>query len=298
MSALRHSKRQLLVYPLLICGLILATAPNVLAKLPPAQPGSSTVVINEIRSRGPNGGNDEFIELYNRSTSPVNIGGWIIRSANPIGGIVDKATITAGTVLNPGCYYLLTNSSLGAGPYSGSVPGDQTYSVGFSDVSGIALFDGSTAMDAVGMSESTPFREGRSLTPLTTNANRGYERKPVGTDTNDNSSDFLLIAPSNPQNSSSACGISPTSTPEATQTVTAPTNTPTNTPTDTATPTPTNTPTNTPTDTATPTPTNTPTDTATPTPTNTPANTPTDTATPTQNNTAGKTPTDTAARSE
>jgi hypothetical protein len=32
---------------------------------------SSTVVISEFRTRGPNGGNDEFIELYNLSPSPV-----------------------------------------------------------------------------------------------------------------------------------------------------------------------------------------------------------------------------------
>ena len=40
---------------------------------------SSTVVISEFRTRGPNGGNDEFIELYNLSSSPVNISGWQIR---------------------------------------------------------------------------------------------------------------------------------------------------------------------------------------------------------------------------
>lgn len=40
---------------------------------------SSSVVISEFRTRGPNGGNDEFIELYNGSSSPVAIGGWEVK---------------------------------------------------------------------------------------------------------------------------------------------------------------------------------------------------------------------------
>jgi hypothetical protein len=32
-----------------------------------ATTGSSTLVISEFRTRGPNGANDEFIALYNRS---------------------------------------------------------------------------------------------------------------------------------------------------------------------------------------------------------------------------------------
>ena len=61
---------------------------------------SSTVVISEFRTRGPNGGNDEFIELYNLSTSPVNIGGWRIRgscspgsSAREGGGVARDDTL-------------------------------------------------------------------------------------------------------------------------------------------------------------------------------------------------------------
>ena len=38
---------------------------------------AKTVVINEVESSAPNKGND-WIELYNNSTSPVDISGWII----------------------------------------------------------------------------------------------------------------------------------------------------------------------------------------------------------------------------
>src|SRR5215470_16301363 len=72
---------------------------------------STNVVISEFRVRGPNGGNDEFIELYNLSGASVAIGGWKIRGSNNAATVSDRATITAGTILQPGCHYLITNSS-------------------------------------------------------------------------------------------------------------------------------------------------------------------------------------------
>ena len=46
-----------------------------------AQSGTS-IVISEFRFRGTNGGNDEFIELFNASMAPVNVSGWMIRASN------------------------------------------------------------------------------------------------------------------------------------------------------------------------------------------------------------------------
>src|SRR6201991_2279997 len=54
---------------------------------------STNVVISEFRVRGPNGGNDEFIELYNLSGAPVAIGGWKIRGAQKTARGSKKATI-------------------------------------------------------------------------------------------------------------------------------------------------------------------------------------------------------------
>src|SRR4029079_8500115 len=92
---------------------------------------STNVVISEFRVRGPNGGNDEFIELYNLSGAPVAIGGWNIRGSNNAAGGSVGARISAGTILQPGCHYLLTNAA--AGGYSGTVVGNQTYTVGITD---------------------------------------------------------------------------------------------------------------------------------------------------------------------
>src|SRR5262245_45980451 len=180
---------------------------------------ASGVVISEFRVRGPNGGNDEFVELFNASASPVAIGGWKINGSNNAGSVSTRATITGGTTLPAGCYYLLTNTA--AGGYSGAVAGNQTYSVGITDDGGIALLDGSNGViDQVGMSAGSAYKEGSTLASLgSNNLNRGYERKPGGaagngTDTDNNSTDFALVTPSNPQNSSSPCfSGAPTSTP-------------------------------------------------------------------------------------
>jgi uncharacterized protein len=109
---------------------------------------SSTIVISEFRTRGSNGGNDEFIELYNLSASPVNIGGWKIRGSSGTSGTGNRVTIASGVTLQAGCHYLVTNSG-----YSGGAPGDQNYGTGISDNGGIALTkpDG-TIMDQVGLS--------------------------------------------------------------------------------------------------------------------------------------------------
>jgi hypothetical protein len=181
------------------------------AGLPPALAVSTSVVISEFRTRGPNGGSDEFIELYNPSMSPVTIGGWKIKGSNSSGFVSTRATIPAGTILNPGCHYLLTNSSTSGGPYSGSVPGDQTYTTGAVDDGGLALtLPDDSIVDQVGIGPGSAFQEGSTLSPLTTNVDRGYERRPggilgSGTDTDDNASDFQLVAPSDPQSSASPC---------------------------------------------------------------------------------------------
>lgn len=78
-----------------------------------------------------------------------------------------RATIPAGTILQPGCYYLLTNSSTSGGPYSGSVSGNQTYATGITDDGGIAVLNtANTIIDQVGLSSGSAYKEGTPLTSL------------------------------------------------------------------------------------------------------------------------------------
>src|SRR5436190_7098061 len=62
------------------------------------------VVISEILFIGARGTNDEFIELFNATDRPVDVRGWLIRSANNInagGGVSNtfaRVTINAFTI--------------------------------------------------------------------------------------------------------------------------------------------------------------------------------------------------------
>ena len=65
-----------------------------------AQSGSG-VVISEFRTRGPVGGNDEFVELFNSTAGRIDVSGWKIRGSNATGTIGDRVAIPAGTTLAP-----------------------------------------------------------------------------------------------------------------------------------------------------------------------------------------------------
>ncbi|HSE25082.1 MAG TPA: lamin tail domain-containing protein [Pyrinomonadaceae bacterium] len=232
---------------------------------PSPTPVTSMIVISEFRTRGPNGANDEFVEIFNKGTVAVDVGGWKLRGSSSSGTITTRMTITSGTVLLAGSHFLATNS----GGYSGTVGADQSYSSGFANDGGIAITRADDVLvDQVGMSAGSAFREGVHLSPLPSDSNQSYERRsdgPIanGLDTQDNFSDFQLVTPSNPQNSRSG---EPTPTPTP-----SPIPSPTPTPVASPSPSPTATPTVTPTPTGTPTPSPSPTATPTPSPSPSPA---------------------------
>ena len=170
--------------------------------------GATGVVISEFRSRGPSGGNDEFVEIYNSTSTAVDISGWKMKGSNSAGTNSTRATVPASVSLPAHAHYLFTNTA--ASGYSGGVAGNTTYTTGITDDGGIAItLPNDTIVDAVGSSVGSAFKEGTVLTPLTTNLNQGYERKPGGAngstqDTGNNAADFALKGPSDPQNLSSA----------------------------------------------------------------------------------------------
>jgi len=184
-----------------------------------AHAASPNIVISEFRTRGPVGGNDEFVEIWNNSAVAVNIGGYTLRGSNNAAVTSVRATVPAATTLNAGCYYLFTNNNT-TGPYSGSVAGNTTYATGFTDDGGVAIANAAAViLDQVGMSAGSAYKEGTPLSPTLTNLNQSYERKPGGgsgnnVDTDNNSNDFLYHnASSDPQNQSSIClGATPTKT--------------------------------------------------------------------------------------
>ncbi len=194
----------------------IATA--MLATLVIAGTASANILISEFRTRGPLGGNDEFVEIWNNSASPVNIGGYTLRGSNNAGTNSVRATVPAGTTLNAGCYYLFFNNTASTG-YSGATPGNTGYATGITDDGGIAIANGAAViLDQVGMSAGSAFKEGTTLAPMTVSQNQSYERKPGGgsgnsLDTQNNATDFLTnTGTSNPQNIQNCLAATPTRT--------------------------------------------------------------------------------------
>lgn len=188
------------------CQFVVDTAPP-----PPPLPPSSDdgVVISELRTRGPKGADDEFIELHNASAHPVNVGSWRVAQSAKSGPVVETiATLVAGLVIDPGCYFLLTRGTREDDrreTYGGSIPGDATFVAPLLDDGGIALIrpDGAF-VDAVGMSLATLYKEGMPLASFGPNAlDRSYQR--IGADSNDNMADFRMTSPSAPVNRKGVC---------------------------------------------------------------------------------------------
>lgn len=178
-------------------------------------PFPGDMLISEFRFRGPNGGADEYVELYNNTDAAVSVSapdgsnGWAVVASD---GAV-RFVIANGTRIPARGYYLGVNSdgySLSGYPAGagGGATGDGTYTGGIADNAGVALFttdnpsnfNDAHRLDAVGFSvvNSTTYREGGGLTaPVAGNVEHAFLRKlNSGTprDTNDNAADFVVVA--------------------------------------------------------------------------------------------------------
>ena len=152
-------------------------------------PGGTSLIISEFRVRGPNGANDEFVEIYNNSNNAVNVlasdgsSGYAVAASD---GLV-RFVIPNGTIIPARGHFLGVNSlsySLANYPAGSGVTanGDATYTLNINDNAGIALFrtanpvnfNVATRLDAVGStSVANPlYREGAGLPPLVRILNR------------------------------------------------------------------------------------------------------------------------------
>jgi len=251
---------------------------------------ASHIVISEVQIGG-GSIDDEFVELYNPSGSPVDMTGWRLTKKTASGTQSNLVASISGTIGSHG-YFLVAHPD-----YDGSVTPDLEYSATTSALAAnnsVTLYSdaGTTLVDLVGMGSALASESAATSSP---DSNGSVERKANsasttdtmttgadqtagnGEDTDNNSNDFVPRAVPDPQNSlSSTEPVTVTPTPTETPT---PTLEPTVTPTPTEGPSPT--PTATPTATPQPTPTPTLEPTVTPTPTDVPTITPTATPSPT-----------------
>lgn len=189
------------------------------------------LLISEVRTRGSAGLNDEFIELYNPSSTDAVVvdGSWTIKARGASGpssctGTENTRFTGAGQTVPPRGHLLIA-----AGSYDDGVPPDATYPNGVVDAGQLVLRQDDTIMDAVCfyfdsqtfatltnptcnyVCEGTPVSNlphDNGLSPAG-NTDVSIERKPGGllgngTDTDDNAADFVSAVPSSPQNQTSA----------------------------------------------------------------------------------------------
>jgi uncharacterized protein YdeI (BOF family) len=216
---------------------------------------ASTVVVSEVQTGG-SSASDEFVEVANQGSGPVDMIGLEVVYATSSGSTVTrKATWGSSLVLPPGRRILIVNS---AGSFVSL--GDATYTGGFAATGGAVALRvvGGSVIDAVAWGDATnTFVEGSSAEAPA--ASSSLERRPGGatgngTDTNDNAADWVVSATPGPQNFLSPAVPEPGPTPSP-----SPVPTPTPEPTSTPSPAPTATPTPEPTSTPSPAPTATPT---------------------------------------
>jgi hypothetical protein len=211
---MKHNRLSIVVVALGVVMLALVVTP-----ITSVEAISTTVVIGEFRTRGPNGGNDEFIELYNLSGTPVDISGWRLNGSSSTAVTSTRATIPAGTILGAYQHYLLADTATSGGPYSGGTTPNLTYAVGIADNGGLAIVDTSNIIiDQVGMNAGSAYKEGTILTQTLANSNQSYARQPDtlslagghknGVDTDNNLADFIFNGTSSsPENMASPTAI-------------------------------------------------------------------------------------------
>ena len=195
-----------------------AARPNSVSKsLTTLAPAPSDLVISQFRLGTTALETDEVIELYNRScTNTIDLNGWTVEGSKGANAIVLKGFLVS-TPIGPGQYFLLASSSFdAANPGVTDAIYDPIAGGGVdSMLGGVALFKPGTydAVDQVGF-HSDGYFEGTPITPQSTGATQGYQRRTASSmvvDTNNNIEDFLgpvdVTYHSQKLNSSGTCGI-------------------------------------------------------------------------------------------
>ncbi len=180
-----------------------------------------SVVISQVYGAGGNAGatlRNDFIELFNRGNTPVDLTGWSIQYAPATGtGTWSGSTPLSGTIL-PGRYYLVQQGAGAGGSVNLPTP-DAIGSINMSGTTGkVALISNTTALqsgscltgfnvvDFVGFGTANCF-EGAGQTPaFGGNANAVFRALDGCQDTNNNAADFSA-ATAAPRNSASPGGL-------------------------------------------------------------------------------------------
>ncbi len=153
-----------------------------------------TPVINEVQTRGISA-YDEFVEIFNPCNAAIDLNGWKVayRSTNDNSGGADTTLYKLTQTIPAGGYLVFAGKDF---------PGksDGALSSGIADIGGVGLRDpNGLRIDSVAfgaLAVPNTFTE-KSPAPAPM-ASQSIARTPNGTDTNDNSKDFVVAAKPTP----------------------------------------------------------------------------------------------------
>ncbi len=198
---------------------------------PPPPVLTNHVVISELSVAGPSGGNDDFVELYNPTNSPVDLNGWTVQYRAANGANYSSVTIAAGNTTNGNTlipakgFFLLANNN----SYSGTVtPNLKSNVIAMSGTAGHIrigpglnpnTLDDPNTVDKVGYGtsavspETSPAavpasgssieRKAYSTSTPTTMEGGADALKGNSQDSNNNANDFITRTTRDPQNTAS-----------------------------------------------------------------------------------------------
>jgi DNA/RNA endonuclease G (NUC1) len=177
---------------------------------------STGLVISQIYGGGGNGGSvykNDFIELYNGSSTTVSLAGWSVQYASAAGTSWQVTNLT-GTI-QPGQYYLV-QEAVGAGGTTNLPTPDATGAIAMSATAGkVALVNtttalsgsgcpfGSSTVDFIGFGTTASCVEGTTVTANLSNTTAAVRKDGGRQDTNDNSADFTTNSAPAPRNTGS-----------------------------------------------------------------------------------------------
>ena len=183
-------------------------------------PLAGSLVISELATGGPASGTDEFVELYNRTAVPLEVGGVTLAYRSASGATYTVRATLGATVVIPAYSYFL----LGSGGYVGSVTPDMpsAWGSGFSVIGGhVQIARATEIIDTIGWHTAIA-PEGTSVTAPSIDGTWSCERRAYatsnvgsmtsgadalhgnGSDSNDNGVDFIIRPTRDPQNLASA----------------------------------------------------------------------------------------------
>ncbi|MFC3835352.1 MULTISPECIES: ExeM/NucH family extracellular endonuclease [Deinococcus] len=188
-----------------------------------APTGVGRLVISQVYGGGGNSGapyRNDFIELFNAGSAPVNLGGYSVQYNSAAGTSAYQVTPLTAVTLNPGQYYLVQQAA-GASTTAAPLPTpDATGTITMGGTAGkVALVNGTAALaatdtpsstasivDFVGFGTTATTYEGTAPAPAPSNTTADLRAGNGCTDTNQNAADFATGAPA-PRTTASALNV-------------------------------------------------------------------------------------------